>query len=116
VRAVSGEKTAFAYSDDLSWAALADAAQTVRAIGAQGQSKKVKVAPTPRKVGAKKVARSRSLYPGLDPIATLDSTAKVALLEQVERLAKAKDPRVVQVMAGLAAPWRPTCAHWCACR
>ena len=102
VRAVSGEKTAFAYSDDLSWAALADAAQTVRAIGSQGQNKKVKVAPAAGKVGAKKVARSRSLYPGLDPIATLDSTAKVALLEQVERLAKAKDPRVVQVMAGLA--------------
>jgi TldD protein len=105
VRAVSGEKTAFAYSDDLSWAALSDAAQTVRAIGAQGQSKRVKVAPTSgvaRKVGAKKVARSRSLYPGLDPIATLDSTAKVALLEKVEKKAKAKDPRVVQVMAGLA--------------
>ncbi|MDP2024119.1 MAG: metalloprotease TldD, partial [Hydrogenophaga sp.] len=50
-----------------------------------------------------KVAKSRSLYPGLDPIGTLDSTAKVALLEKVEKLAKAKDPRVVQVMAGLAA-------------
>ncbi|MDP1937286.1 MAG: metalloprotease TldD, partial [Hylemonella sp.] len=49
-----------------------------------------------------KVAKSRSLYPGLDPIGTLDSTAKVALLEKVEKLAKAKDPRVVQVMAGLA--------------
>jgi TldD protein len=39
----------------------------------------------------------------VDPIATLDSTQKVALLERLERLAKAKDPRVVQVMAGLAA-------------
>ena len=38
VRAVSGEKTAFAYSDDLSWAALSDAAQTVRTIGAHGQT------------------------------------------------------------------------------
>ena len=110
VRAVSGEKTAFAYSDDLSWAALQDAAHTVRSIGAQGQSRKVKVgapaAPTtpatPRKVGAKKIAPSRSLYAGLDPIATLDSTAKVALLETVERKAKAQDARVVQVMAGLA--------------
>ncbi len=107
VRAVSGEKTAFAYSDDLSWAALQDAAHTVRSIGAQGQSRKVKVgtptAPaTLRKVGAKKIAPSRSLYAGLDPIATLDSTAKVALLETVERKAKARDARVVQVMAGLA--------------
>ena len=98
VRAVSGEKTAFAYSDDLSWTALLDAAHSVRAIGAQGQSLKAKV-------GARKVAKSRSLYAGLDPIATLDSSEKVALLEKVERLAKAKDPRVLQVMAGLASEY-----------
>ncbi len=98
VRAVSGEKTAFAYSDDLSWTALLDAAHSVRAIGAQGQNLKAKV-------GARKVAKSRSLYAGLDPIATLDSSEKVALLEKVERLAKAKDPRVVQVMAGLASEY-----------
>ena len=96
VRAVSGEKTAFAYSDDLSWDSLLDAARTVRSISGQGQAKKVKVA-------APKVVPSRSLYAGVDPIASLDSTAKVALLEKVERLAKAKDPRVAQVMAGLAA-------------
>ena len=96
VRAVSGEKTAFAYSDDLSWDSLLDAARTVRTISGAGQSRKVR---TP----ASKVAKSRSLYDGIDPIATLDSTAKVALLEKVERLAKARDPRVVQVMAGLAA-------------
>jgi TldD protein len=98
VRAVSGDKTAFAYSDDLSWAALQDAAHSVRAIGAQGQSLKAKVGKT-------RVAKSRSLYPAHDPIATLDSTAKVALLEKVERLAKAQDPRVVQVMAGLASEY-----------
>lgn len=96
VRAVSGEKTAFAYSDDLSWDSLLDAARTVRTISGQGQSRRVRLPAT-------KIARSRSLYGGDDPIATLDSTAKVALLEGVERLAKAKDPRVVQVMAGLAA-------------
>jgi len=96
VRAVSGEKTAFAYSDDLSWDSLLDAARTVRTISGAGQSRKVR-AP------AAKVAKSRSLYDGVDPIGTLDSTAKVALLEKVERLAKARDPRVVQVMAGLAA-------------
>jgi TldD protein len=96
VRAVSGEKTAFAYSDDLSWASLLDAAHTVRTISGQGQSRRVR-AP------AAKVSRSRSLYPGTDPIGSLDSNAKVALLEKVERLAKASDPRIVQVMAGLAA-------------
>ena len=98
VRAVSGEKTAFAYSDDLSWAALQDAAHTVRTISAQGQNKKAKVGP-------RKVAKARSLYAPTDPIASLNSTEKVALLEKVEKMAKAKDPRVVQVMAGLASEY-----------
>ena len=51
------------------------------------------------------MAGSRVLYAPTDPIATLDSTQKVALLEKVEKLARAKDPRVVQVMAGLAAEY-----------
>ncbi len=95
VRAVSGEKTAFAYSDDISAASLLDAARTVRTIGAGTGQGRIQV-PTP------KIAKSRSLYRGMDPIATLDSTAKVALLGKVETLARAKDPRVAQVMAGLA--------------
>ncbi|MDZ7857853.1 metalloprotease TldD [Sphaerotilus sp.] len=96
VRAVAGEKTAFAYSDDISEAALLDAARTVRTIAAAGQSRRVKV-DTPQQVAA-----SRSLYAGMDPIASLDSAQKVALLERVEKMARAKDPRVVQVMAGMA--------------
>ena len=96
VRAVAGEKTAFAYSDDISEAAILDAARTVRSIAAAGQSRRVKI-DTPQQV-----AGSRVLYAPLDPIATLDSAAKVALLERMERMARAKDPRVVQVMAGLA--------------
>ena len=96
VRAVAGEKTAFAYSDDISESALLDAAQTVRTIAAAGQSRKVKV------TDKQTVARSRVLYAPMDPIATLDSTQKVALLERVEKLARAKDPRIAQVMAGLA--------------
>jgi TldD protein len=99
VRAVAGERTAFAYSDDLSEASLMDAARTVRTIAAAGQDRRVKLARAPR------VAKSRVLYAPLDPIATLDSTQKVALLEKVEQLARAKDPRVVQVMAGLAAEY-----------
>ena len=98
VRAVSGEKTAFAYSDDISEASLLDAARTVRSISAAAQTKRAKVA-------TQKVAKGRSLYPGVDPIASLDSTAKVKLLERVEKLARAKDPRVAQVMAGLAAEY-----------
>ena len=98
VRAVSGEKTAFAYSDDISEASLLDAARTVRTISAAAKSARVK---TPKQ----KIAPARSLYPDLDPISTLDSTAKVKLLEKVEQLARAKDPRVAQVMAGLASEY-----------
>ena len=98
VRAVAGEKTAFAYSDDISLASLTDAAQTVRAISSAAQTGRIKV---PKR----QLARGRKLYPGLDPISTLDSTAKVQLLERVEKLARAKDPRVVQVMAGLASEY-----------
>ncbi|MFT3718124.1 metalloprotease TldD [Pseudorhodoferax sp.] len=98
VRAVSGEKTAFAYSDDISEASLLDAARTVRAISSAAQSRRAKVP-------AQKIAGSRALYPQLDPIATLDSQAKVGLLEQVEHRARAKDPRIVQVMAGLASEY-----------
>ena len=98
VRAVSGEKTAFAYSDDISEASLLDAARTVRTISAQAQTKRAKVA-------TKKIASSRSLYPGVDPILSMDSTTKVELLGKVEKLARAKDPRVIQVMAGLASEY-----------
>ena len=98
VRAVSGEKTAFAYSDDISEASLLDAARTVRAISAAAKNAKVKA-------NATKVSKSRTLYQDLDPISTLNSTAKVGLLGKVETLARAKDPRVAQVMAGLASEY-----------
>jgi len=98
VRAVSGEKTAFAYSDDISLASLLDAARTVRSISSSARSGRAKVR-------SRKIAGSRSLYPELDPIATMDSTAKVELLGKVEKLARAKDPRVAQVMASLASEY-----------
>ncbi|HEY4542736.1 MAG TPA: metalloprotease TldD [Noviherbaspirillum sp.] len=95
VRAVSGDKTAFSYSDEISEAALLDAAAATRTIARQGTGK-VKIASTVRPVGG------RALYLPHDPLVSLDATAKVSLLERVERIARAKDPRVVQVMAGLA--------------
>ncbi len=98
VRAVSGEKTAFAYSDDISQASLLDAARTVRSISATGRTGRARTA-------TRKIAGSRSLYHGVDPISTLDSTAKVALLGKVEKLARSRDPRVAQVMAGLASEY-----------
>ncbi len=98
VRAVSGEKTAFAYSDDISEASLLDAARTVRTISAGSGHARTKVGKT-------KISGARSLYPPLDPIASLDSTAKVQLLERAEKLARSKDPRIKQVMAGLASEY-----------
>ena len=98
VRAVSGEKTAFAYSDDISEASLLDAARTVRSISVADKVGRARIA-------SKKIANSRSLYPHIDPIASMDSTDKVRLLERAEQCARAKDPRVVQVMAGLASEY-----------
>jgi TldD protein len=92
VRAVSGEKTALAYSDQISFDALEDAAKATRAIASAGQSKRIKSAlphaPVP-------------LYAAIDPIASLNSESKVALLEKLERKCRALDPRITQVMASL---------------
>ena len=93
VRAVSGEKTAFAYSDDIGLTALESAARATRAIARQGQSGRARVA---------KRASGHNLYSPHDPIASLEDRAKVALLERIERRARALDPRVTQVMASLA--------------
>ena len=95
VRALAGEKTAFAYSDDISARALGDAAQAVRAIAAAGQKKRSGSRKTRPLAG-------HALYLPHDPIASLDATAKVALLEKLEAMARAEDPRVIQVMAHLA--------------
>ena len=93
VRALSGEKTAFAYSDDISAVALGDAAGAVRAIAAAGQS---------RKVPALKKRSGHALYIPHDPLASLDATAKVKLLERLESYARAEDSRDKQVMAHLS--------------
>ncbi len=93
VRAVSGEKTAFAYSDDISLPALQSAARATRAIAAQGGQ------------GSTNVARRGeplALYAPQDPLASLDAQAKVKLLERLEQAARRIDPRVTQVMASLA--------------
>ena len=95
VRAVSGDRTAFSYSDEISEAALMEAAAATRTIARAG-SGKIKVASATVATGG------RSLYLPNDPLDSLDATAKVKLLERVEKMARAKDTRVVQVMAGLA--------------
>jgi TldD protein len=94
VRAVSGEKTGFAYSDEILLPALSDAATAARAIARSGAAARTAV----RRSSGKAVR----LYAPLDPIASLEDAAKVRLLEEVEAEAKRADPRVTQVMASLS--------------
>ena len=96
VRAIAGEKTAFAYSDDITGAALGSAAEAVRAIAAAGQKKRAKATS---KFGK---SPGHALYIPQDPLASLDATAKVKLLERLEAYARAEDARVTQVMAHVA--------------
>jgi len=93
VRAVSGEKTAFAYSDDISFDALAAAASATRAIASQGGSNATQI-----------VSRNsgRNLYLPHDPLASLADPKKVELLERLEKYARSLDPHVTQVMASIA--------------
>ncbi|AKJ70041.1 microcin-processing peptidase 2 [Pandoraea thiooxydans] len=95
VRALVGDRTAFAYSDDISARALTEAAAATRSIAVAGSGRV--------KVGQRQAAaRGRDLYLPNDPLTSLDANAKIALLERIEKLARARDPRVTQVMAGLA--------------
>ena len=93
VRAISGEKTGFAYSDDLDAAALIASAQSARAIARDG-----------RQHAGQALARNsgRQLYPALDPVDAFANEAKVALLRRVDALVRALDPRVQQAMVSLS--------------
>lgn len=96
VRAVSGEKTGFAYSDDISMPALLSAAQATRAIAGQGGRFALQT------VRRNALAQRAQLYLPEDPIASLKDADKVALLERLERYTRALDRRVTQVVASLA--------------
>ncbi|HZF20790.1 MAG TPA: metalloprotease TldD [Burkholderiales bacterium] len=96
VRAIAGEKTAFAYSDEISLPALEDAAKATRAIAGSGGS--------PHPVAARKASGVR-LYQPVDPLGSLQDAEKVKLLERLEGLCRSRDPRVIQVMASLAAEY-----------
>jgi len=93
VRAVSGEKTAFAYSDDIHLPALRQAADVTRAIAAVGSEQATQ---------AVKRIEALQLYIPQDPIASLSADAKVNLLERLESFARKADPRISQVMASIA--------------
>ncbi len=93
IRAVHGDKQAFAYSDDIGLGALEEAALAARAIGRQGQSAHTAIA---------RVGGAHALYVPQDPVGSLTEGSKVALLERLERMARERDARVTQVMASLA--------------
>ncbi len=93
VRAVVGDKTAFAYSDDIRLPAIREAAATVRVIAAAGQSATARVANR---------SEGRALYAPIDPLASLSESDKVALLHRLEDYARKMDTRVTQVIASLA--------------
>jgi TldD protein len=93
VRAVSGEKVGFAYSDAIDAPALLEAADSARAIARSGSSGTLNPL----------VANSgRALYPAIDPIDSAGAEAKVALLKEIDAYARGIDPRVRQVMVSLS--------------
>ena len=92
VRAVSGEKTGFAYSDELLLPALEHAAGAARAIARQGESKQV---------AAWQRGRAASLYPAADPTISLPDEEKTALLTRIDAATRALDPRVEQVIISM---------------
>ena len=94
VRALAGEKTGFAYSDEIVLPALTEASRAARAIAVQGGE---------RRVAAWHARSGHRLYLPADPAADLAAHDKVAWLERVDREARRIDPRVVHVTASVVA-------------
>ena len=94
VRALAGEKTGFAYSDEVVLPALLEAAHAARAIARSG---------TAGTLQAWRARGAHRLYLPIDPVETLRDEDKVRLLEQIDRETRALDPRITQVMASLSA-------------
>jgi TldD protein len=92
IRAISGEKTGFAYSDELVLPALSAASEAARAITRQGGSGAVQAWHSPRPT---------ALYPDLDPLGTLADEQKIALLERLDAVTRAVDPRIAEVVVSL---------------
>jgi TldD protein len=94
LRGVSGEMTGFAHANEISAAAIARAGETLKLLDpAKGAA-----APPPRQ-------NNRHLYTEASPLDAVPFAAKVALLEAIDAAARARDPRVAQVSASLAASW-----------
>jgi TldD protein len=94
VRALAGERTGFAYSDEIILPALEEAARAARAISS---------GPARGGVQAWNGVSGHQLYPALDPLRDLTDAQKVSWLERIDKETRRMDPRVVQVMASLSA-------------
>lgn len=96
VRAVSGEKTGYAYTDDLTPDALSQATTAARSIVQAGQSASVPILSTPT---------VPSRYAPCQPIEAMKREEKIALLRRIDALARATSERVIQVMSSLVATY-----------
>ncbi len=93
VRACSGEKTGFAYSDVLNKSALLDACEAARAVVKSGQQAQLKMLSS---------VIAPAFYQNIDPISTMSAEAKLELLRAADNAARAADPRVKRVTVSLA--------------
>lgn len=115
VRAVSGEKTGFAYADQISKLALEQSAQAARTIVRDTGNGKVQT------LGA---VEHRALYTSIDPLQSMTREEKLDILRRVDKVARAADQRVQEVSASLSgvyeliwspppmALWPPTFVRW----
>ncbi|MGQ7951266.1 metalloprotease TldD, partial [Providencia huashanensis] len=92
VRAVSGEKTGFAYADQISLQALAQSAKAARSIVNEQGSGKSQILTG---------VEYKKLYSVTDPLQSLSREQKIDLLHRVDQVARAEDPRVIEVNASL---------------
>jgi TldD protein len=91
---MSGDKTGFAYSDDIILPALEQAANAARSITRHDGQQAIQ--------SAHKMA-GHSLYLPVNPLLSMTEKEKVALLQRVDAHARSKDPRIIQVSVSLAA-------------
>src|SRR5437867_4142564 len=90
VRVVSGERTGYAYTDDLSADRILHAARTAALIAS---------APAKTSVAGFQKTAARSLYPVTLPSVDAEITAKVELVMRADKAARARDPRIKEVRA-----------------
>ena len=93
VRAIAGEKTGFAYSDEIVLPQLLEASRAARAIAQDGNGAGQPLA----------LHGARQLYPAIDPVESLPNPDKIAVMREVDAYARSRDPRVKQVIVSMAA-------------